>query len=156
MGGSETETSTLDVAADCVAQIDNARLHVVRRCGRLARDGDAFVIRHFATDVLYSAAGFVARNADVQDADLLLALQSSRMPQLLEMLAPQPGGRRLSGEIHVNGGGSEGGGGGVGGGAGSVAQTTVAQRYTSQLAQLLSLLRAARVRFVHCICVEEI
>ena len=115
------------------------------------REPDSFVLSHFAGDVRYSVAGFLAKNKDPLHEDLLLAMQESTDPLVRSLFAPQPppsaAGRKggLSSPLAAAAAAAPRRGAGAGRFRG------VMLAFQQQLAQLLTLVDKAEPSFVRCV-----
>jgi myosin heavy subunit len=95
---------------------------------------EAFVITHFAGDVLYRTEGWLRKNTDTLHEDLQVCMSSSSSPLLAQLFSV--------GTINAITGGQKGGGKRAG---------YVAEKYARQLEDLMRTLRASNSHFVRCI-----
>lgn len=95
---------------------------------------EAFVIRHFAGEVVYRTEGWLRKNTDTLHEDLSLCMSSSSSPLLAQLFSV--------GTINAITGGKRGGGNRAG---------FVADKYSRQLDDLMRTLKATHSHFVRCI-----
>ena len=126
--------------------------------GSRLRSSEGFVIRHYAADLVYHAAGLVAKNADAVEPGVLRVLRGCGVETIAAVVAashpatyvaPTEEGRRgssSSGRGHGGRANKEGPS-----SASTASGGTVAQQYCEQLAALTEQLATASVRFVQCL-----
>jgi myosin-6 len=95
---------------------------------------EAFVVTHFAGDVVYRTEGWLRKNTDTLHEDLQVCMSSSTSPILSKLFSV--------GTINAITGGARGGGKRAG---------YVAEKYARQLEELMRTLRASHSHFVRCI-----
>ena len=102
--------------------------------GKKLTHREAFVLSHFAGEVVYRTDGWLRKNTDTLHEDLQVCLSSSQSPLLAQLFSV--------GTINAITGGARGGGKRVG---------YVAEKYNRQLEDLMRSLRATHSHFVRCI-----
>ena len=95
---------------------------------------EAFVVTHFAGDVVYRTEGWLKKNTDTLHEDLQVCMSSSTSPILSKLFSV--------GTINAITGGARGGGKRAG---------YVAEKYARQLEDLMRTLRASHSHFVRCV-----
>ena len=95
---------------------------------------EAFVVTHFAGEVVYRTEGWLRKNTDSLHEDLQVCMSSSTSPILAKLFSV--------GTINAITGGARGGGKRAG---------YVAEKYARQLEELMRTLRASHSHFVRCI-----
>jgi len=95
---------------------------------------EAFVVKHFAGEVVYRTDGWLRKNTDTLHEDLQLCMSSSSSPLLSQLFSV--------GTINAITGGQRGG---------SKRAGYVADKYARQLEELMRTLRATQSHFVRCI-----
>ena len=157
------------------------------RVGHAGADGvgGAFVIRHFAAPVTYSAdgGGFLSKNKDTLVPNLPVLMRSSGLAFVRELFADERATRAdglpqateagdragfgagfgASFGVGVAGGGGGGGGGGSGGGGGQqqargrarARYVSVSAQFRHSMAALASLLSSTAMHFIRCIKPNE-
>jgi len=95
---------------------------------------EAFVVTHFAGDVVYRTEGWLKKNTDTLHEDLQVCMSSSTSPILSKLFS--------IGTINAITGGARGGGKRAG---------YVAEKYARQLEDLMRTLRASHSHFVRCV-----
>eukprot|EP00299_Pterocystis_sp_00344_P009852 c4277_g1_i1.p1 GENE.c4277_g1_i1~~c4277_g1_i1.p1 ORF type:complete len:1130 (+),score=294.46 c4277_g1_i1:451-3390(+) len=92
---------------------------------------EAFVIRHFAGDVCYSLEGFLDKNNDTLQQDLLLAVMQSKSAFLLELF---PEHKELAADKMKG-----------------TRFASVSNKFSTQLESLMEVLHATSSHFIRCI-----
>eukprot|EP00051_Salpingoeca_urceolata_P000871 m.36831 g.36831 ORF g.36831 m.36831 type:complete len:1395 (+) comp11051_c0_seq2:57-4241(+) len=103
---------------------------------RRLRDSEAFVIRHFAGDVLYETARFLDKNNDSIHADLTALLVRSTSPFVADLFAVMAGSDDAAASQHGPSGGRF---------------KSVSANFEGQLSALMSKLTATTSHFIRCI-----
>ena len=102
--------------------------------GQRLTNKEAFVISHFAGQVLYRTEGWLRKNTDTLHEDLQLCMSSSTSPLLSQLFSV--------GTINAITGGQKGG---------SKRAGFIADKYSRQLDELMRTLRATNSHFVRCV-----
>ena len=68
------------------AEVGSPLLLQPHQVGSRLRASEGFVLRHYAADLVYHAAGFVAKNSDGVEASFLEALRRSTLPALVAIV----------------------------------------------------------------------
>jgi len=102
--------------------------------GQRLTNKEAFVISHFAGQVMYRTEGWLRKNTDTLHEDLQLCMSSSTSPLLAQLFSV--------GTINAITGGAKGG---------SKRAGFVADKYVRQLDDLMRTLRSSASHFVRCI-----
>ena len=126
--------------------------------GSRLRSSEGFVIRHYAADLVYHAAGLVAKNADAVEPGVLRVLRGCGVETIAAVVAASHPATYVAPTEKERRGGSSGGRGHGGrpgkeglSSASTASGGTVAQQYCEQLAALTEQLATASVRFVQCL-----
>ena len=109
----------------------------------------AFIVKHYAEDVTYTAEGFLEKNKDTLYEEHLLMLRASSLP-LLSTLFSDSDASAAAGN-GKNRGICSGSGAGGGGGAGKGKRATVGAQFQASLSQLMETLDATEPHYVRCI-----
>jgi len=102
--------------------------------GQRLNNKEAFVVTHFAGQVIYRTEGWLRKNTDTLHEDLQLCMSSSHSPLLQQLFS--------IGTINAITGGQKGG---------SKRAGYVAEKYNRQLDDLMRTLRSSQSHFVRCI-----
>lgn len=108
---------------------------------------EGFIIRHYAGEVLYSAALWIPKNKASLPPGVEMVLAASTLPLLASLFGAVGAGAKGAGAAASDGAAPRRGGGGGGGGASS----TVLGRFRSSLKELFATLQQTSTRFVRCI-----
>ncbi|CAI5712951.1 unnamed protein product [Hyaloperonospora brassicae] len=120
-------------------------------CPRFARD--AFVIKHYAGPVQYDTSGFLIKNTDALQNDLILLIQKSKAPFLKKLFPDEHLGDAMTGLPGTNAAAAANA---LRGRPGikrknSIVADTVGTQFKSQLNGLMEDIRRTNVHYIRCI-----
>ncbi|RLN72077.1 hypothetical protein BBJ28_00019757 [Nothophytophthora sp. Chile5] len=120
-------------------------------CPRFARD--AFVIKHYAGPVQYDTSGFLLKNTDALQNDLILLVKQSTAPFLKKIFPDEHVGDAMTGIPGTNAAASANAGRGrpTLKRKNSIVADTVGTQFKSQLNGLLEDIRRTNVHYIRCI-----
>ncbi|CAI5702395.1 hypothetical protein KXD40_005251 [Peronospora effusa] len=116
-------------------------------CPRFARD--AFVIKHYAGPVQYDTNGFLIKNTDALQNDLILLIKKSKAPFLKKLFPDEHVGDAMTGIPGTNAA-LRGRGPGLKR-KNSIVADTVGTQFKSQLNGLMEDIRRTNVHYIRCI-----
>uniref|UniRef100_M4BBK6 Myosin motor domain-containing protein n=1 Tax=Hyaloperonospora arabidopsidis (strain Emoy2) TaxID=559515 RepID=M4BBK6_HYAAE len=120
-------------------------------CPRFARD--AFVIKHYAGPVQYDTSGFLIKNTDALQNDLILLIKKSKAPFLKKLFPEEHVGDAMTGLPGTNAAAAANA---LRGRPGlkrknSIVADTVGTQFKSQLNGLMEDIRRTNVHYIRCI-----
>ncbi|KAG7386551.1 hypothetical protein PHYPSEUDO_015561 [Phytophthora pseudosyringae] len=120
-------------------------------CPRFARD--AFVIKHYAGPVQYDTAGFLIKNTDALQNDLILLIKKSKAPFLKKLFPDEHVGDAMTGIPGTNAAAAANTSRGRPGlkRKNSIVADTVGTQFKSQLNGLMEDIRRTNVHYIRCI-----
>ncbi|KAG3008401.1 Unconventional myosin-Vb [Phytophthora cactorum] len=118
-------------------------------CPRFARD--AFVIKHYAGPVQYDTTGFLIKNTDALQNDLILLIKKSKAPFLKKLFPDEHVGDAMTGIPGTNAAASSARGRPGLKRKNSIVADTVGTQFKSQLNGLMEDIRRTNVHYIRCI-----
>mmetsp|Transcript_50054 Transcript_50054/g.64134 ORF Transcript_50054/g.64134 Transcript_50054/m.64134 type:complete len:1151 (-) Transcript_50054:283-3735(-) len=100
-----------------------------------------FIVKHYAGSVTYTSDGFLEKNKDMVQEDLVECMRVSENSLVASIFAPPPVVEEAAAES----------GGGRRSKKGSLNQLTVSTKFKNQLGQLMGTIGATNVQYVRCI-----
>ncbi|OWZ10411.1 Myosin [Phytophthora megakarya] len=119
-------------------------------CPRFARD--AFVIKHYAGPVQYDTTGFLIKNTDALQNDLIMLIKKSKAPFLKKLFPDEHVGDAMTGIPGTNSAAASAARGRPGlKRKNSIVADTVGTQFKSQLNGLMEDIRRTNVHYIRCI-----